>query len=63
MKEQIILIVDFMGTILKFNALTSKLDLVQNPEEIGSSSTYIKVDITNHKIQLYINGVLKAEWT
>jgi len=51
-----------MGAIFKFNALTSKFDLVVNPEEIGNSSTYIKVDTTNHRIEFYVNGVLKQRW-
>jgi len=51
-----------MGTKFKFNALTGKLDMVLNQEEIGNSSTYIKVDSVNHRIEFYVNGVLKQRW-
>lgn len=52
----------FMGTTYEFNPLTSKFDLVQNTSELGDSSTYIKVDTTNDKIEFYVDGNKVAEW-
>lgn len=51
-----------MGIKFKLNAFTGDLDMVLNQEEIGSSLTYIKVDTTNHRIEFYVNGVLKQRW-
>lgn len=51
-----------MGTTFKYNPLTGKFDLVQNTSELGNSSTYIKVDTTNKKIQMFVDGTQEAEW-
>lgn len=51
-----------MGLMYKLNAITGKFDLVNNPSQLGDSSTYINVDTTNKKIQIYVNGTLVNEW-
>ena len=63
MKGHLILIREIkMGMILKYNALTGKFDMVQNEQQLGNNSTYINVDTSNKKIEIYVNGNLKQRW-
>lgn len=38
-------------------------DIEPNGHKIGSATTYIFVDTSNNKIQMYVNGVLVQEFS